>query len=328
MTARRTMQKVLATALIAILLALPVAPAVAADGDVVKTGVTIFGTPLQGMTAEEASAAIGLAVPASCLATLPVEADGHTFALVPSTVATLDLDGLVADALAAPEGLELTARYIVSAPALTAFVGGVAAAVDHKAVDSKRKVSHRKLTISASSEGARVDRAASVTTLTAALQAETPGGSVATVTVPWTRLKPKYTRSNIGKTIVVVRGLYRVRLYNGAKLEKSYGCAVGMRAYPTPLGTFKVIRKSPHPTWRNPYSSWSRSMPSFIRPGYYNPLGLRALYISSPGIRIHGTAKSWSIGHRASHGCIRLTNHNIVDLYPRVKVGTPVYIVK
>ncbi len=34
------------------------------------------------------------------------------------------------------------------------------------------------------------------------------------------------------------------------------------------------------------------------------------------------------MGHRASHGCIRLTNHNILDLYPRVKVGTPVYIVK
>jgi lipoprotein-anchoring transpeptidase ErfK/SrfK len=69
-------------------------------------------------------------------------------------------------------------------------------------------------------------------------------------------------------------------------------------------------------------------MPSHIGPGFYNPLGLRALYLSAPGIRIHGTAQTWSMGHRASHGCIRLTNHNILDLYPRVKVGTPVYIVK
>jgi lipoprotein-anchoring transpeptidase ErfK/SrfK len=322
------MQKVLATALAMVLLAAPALPALAADGDVVKPGVTISGVPLQGMTAAEASAAISATVPASSLATIPVEADGHTFSLAPSALVALDLDGLVADALAAPEGLELTARYVVDGSAVAAFVARIAAVVDHKAVDSKRRVSHRKLTISASSNGAKVDRSSAVATLTVALAAETPGGTATTVTVPVTVLKPKYTRTNIGKTIIVVRGLFRVRLYNGAKLEKSYACAVGMSAYPTPVGTFKVIRKSPHPTWNNPYSSWSRNMPSHIGPGFYNPLGLRALYLSAPGIRIHGTAKSWSMGHRASHGCIRLTNHNVLDIYPRVKVGTPVYIVR
>jgi lipoprotein-anchoring transpeptidase ErfK/SrfK len=322
------MHNLLAAALVVALLAFPVAPALAADPPVVPTGVTILGTPLGGMTAEEAGTVIAAAAPASALATLPVEADGHHFSLIPSSVATLDLDRLVAEALAAAADVEIAPRYLVSTPAVTAFVARVAGAVDHKAVDSHRYMSHRTLKISASSEGARVDRTSAVAALTAALEAETPGGSVATITVPWTLLKPKYTRSNIGKTIVVVRGLFRVRLYNGAKLEKSYACAVGMSSYPTPLGKFKVTRKSPHPSWHNPWSSWSRRMPTVIRPGYYNPLGLRALYLNAPGIRIHGTAQTWSMGHRASHGCIRLTNHNILDLYPRVKVETPAYIVK
>ncbi len=273
------MHNLLAVALAAALFASPVAPAFAADPPVVQAGVTILGTPLGGMTAEEASAAIALAAPVSLLATLPVEADGHVFSLVPGDVATLDLDGLVAEALVATAGVEIAPRYVVSAPAVTTFVTRVAAAVDHKAVDSKRSVSHRKLKISVSSEGARVDRAASIATLTSALEAQTPGGSVATVTVPWTLLKPKYTRSNIGKTIIVVQRLFRVRLYNGAKLEKSYACAVGMSSYPTPFGKFKVVSKSPHPTWRNPWSSWSRTMPAFIRPRLLQPArAARALH--------------------------------------------------
>jgi lipoprotein-anchoring transpeptidase ErfK/SrfK len=329
MRARRTRYKLVASVLVALLLALPVVPAVAADGDpVVKTGVTIGGTSLQGMTAEEASVTIGLAVPASALATLSVEADGHVFPLVPGSVLALDLDGLVADALAAPEGLVLMPRYSVDATAVSAFVDGVAAVVNRKAVSAKRVISHRRLRISASSTGSTVGRASSIATLTVALASRLPGAEVATVTLPVTHPAPRTTLANIGKTIIVSLREFKVILYKGAKVEKSYRCAIGMNAYPTPRGVFKVIAKSAAPTWRNPYSSWSQSMPAFIRPGYYNPLGLRALYLSASGIRIHGTSKTYSIGHKASHGCIRLTNHSVVDIYPRVKVGTPVYIVR
>ncbi len=69
-------------------------------------------------------------------------------------------------------------------------------------------------------------------------------------------------------------------------------------------------------------------MPAYIPPGPTNPLGLRALYLNSPGIRIHGTYKTWTIGTAASHGCMRVANSQIVKLYPLVPVGTPVFIIK
>ncbi len=57
-------------------------------------------------------------------------------------------------------------------------------------------------------------------------------------------------------------------------------------------------------------------------------MGTRALYITAPGlIRIHGTPADSSIGSYASHGCIRMHNSEIEQLYPMVDVGTRVIIV-
>jgi len=332
MKARRTNLKVLATLLAAVLLALPVLPAFAADGDVPPTeptitaAVTVGGVLLQNKTAEEASAAV--AAIESSFAPLPVTGDGHVFSLEATHALRLDVSATVAAAFAATGTTTLAPTYIVDSSAVSAYAAEFARAIDRKAIDAKRVVSRRRLRISASKTGRKLDRAGAVSVLTAALTSEASGAAVATVTVPVGLVKPKVTLANIGKTIIVSLGEFRVLLYNGAKIEHTYRCAIGMRAHPTPRGTFKVIAKSAAPTWRNPYSDWSMKMPAYIKPGYYNPLGLRALYLSAPGIRIHGTSKSYSMGHAASHGCIRLTNHSVVDIYPRVKVGTPVYIVK
>jgi lipoprotein-anchoring transpeptidase ErfK/SrfK len=69
-------------------------------------------------------------------------------------------------------------------------------------------------------------------------------------------------------------------------------------------------------------------MPSVIGPGPNNPLGTRALYLNASGIRIHGTPNWRSIGHRASHGCLRMRRRDVENLYPRVPVGTAVWITK
>ena len=44
------------------------------------------------------------------------------------------------------------------------------------------------------------------------------------------------------------------------------------------------------------------------------------------GVGIHGTGMEWSIGTRASHGCIRMRVADVIDLFGRVPIGTPVYI--
>ena len=57
-----------------------------------------------------------------------------------------------------------------------------------------------------------------------------------------------------------------------------------------------------------------------------NPLGVRALYLGSSTYRIHGTDAPWTIGTAASKGCIRMYNRDVLDLYPRVPVGTKVTV--
>jgi lipoprotein-anchoring transpeptidase ErfK/SrfK len=148
------------------------------------------------------------------------------------------------------------------------------------------------------------------------------------VATTFTSVPAKITAANIGKAIIVDESRRTVRLYSGARVEKGYRCAVGQPRYPTPKGTFKIIAKAMNPAWHNPGSDWARSMPAYIPPGPSNPLGTRALYLNVSGIRIHGTNKISSIGTAASHGCIRMANSDIENLYPRVPVGIPVFIIK
>jgi lipoprotein-anchoring transpeptidase ErfK/SrfK len=74
-------------------------------------------------------------------------------------------------------------------------------------------------------------------------------------------------------------------------------------------------------------SDWAGSLQGQVIPGGApnNPLKARWLGIAD-GVGIHGTSEDWSIGSRASHGCIRMHVGDVVDLYPRVPVGTKVLI--
>ena len=68
-------------------------------------------------------------------------------------------------------------------------------------------------------------------------------------------------------------------------------------------------------------------LPSFVPGGHpLNPLGVRALYLGSSSYRIHGTDAPWTIGQAVSKGCIRMYNEDVLDLYPRVPVGTRVTV--
>lgn len=323
----------LVAAVLAATLVLGAAPAFAEPAEpTVVAHVTVAGTALDlfGMTAVEAHDAIAAACVKPNLAPLQAVAAGAGFTLDVAASVALDVDTMVAGALAATDAVELAPRWAADPAGVSAFVTRVASAAYRAPVNARRTIVNKRLRLVAQVEGAALDTAAATSAVTGAIAAELADGGTArpTLTLAMAAVGAPVTTGNIGKTIVVVLHERYVYLYNGAKQEKKYRCAIGMKRYPTPLGTFKVIKKNPHPTWGNPYSAWSRKMPRFIKAGYYNPLGLRALYINSPGIRIHGTSKTSSMGRAASHGCIRLTNKNIVNLYPRVAVGTPVYIVK
>ena len=110
-------------------------------------------------------------------------------------------------------------------------------------------------------------------------------------------------------------------------VAKQYPCTPGMSGYATPSGDWTVSYKDPNPSWYNPHSDWSKGMPEVIAPGPTNPLGLRALALScGGGIYIHGTTNLGQLGYPGSHGCIRLANESIVELYDLAELGIPVFV--
>ena len=130
-----------------------------------------------------------------------------------------------------------------------------------------------------------------------------------------------------GTVITVDKNNFRLRLFKHLKFSKSYGVAVGQPAYPTPSGLFRIVSKQVNPTWSVPNSPWAGELQGTTVEGgsAANPLKARWMGIAN-GVGIHGTGEDWSIGSRASHGCIRMHVWDVKDLYPRVPVGTPVLI--
>jgi lipoprotein-anchoring transpeptidase ErfK/SrfK len=140
-----------------------------------------------------------------------------------------------------------------------------------------------------------------------------------------------YHRKEGPGTIVVdpdARYLYYV-LPNGKAIR--YGVTVGEEALVF-SGVAKVGRKEEWPSWV-PTADIKRrlgNIPDFVGPGPHNPLGSRGLYLYTGNrdtlYRIHGTNQPEYIGSAISSGCIRMTNEDVIDLYNRVKIGTPVVV--
>ena len=122
------------------------------------------------------------------------------------------------------------------------------------------------------------------------------------------------------------RRLY-LTLGDGAAL--SYAIAVPKRGKEW-RGAARIDGKYVNPAW-SPPASVRRDHPELpdVIPGGspHNPMGRRALTLDRDEIAIHGTNRPASIGTAASYGCIRMNNADVVDLYERVRVGTPVMMV-
>lgn len=117
----------------------------------------------------------------------------------------------------------------------------------------------------------------------------------------------------------------RVYVYRGDTVEISYPVAVGRAGWETPTGEFEVFHQIEDPGWTNPITS--EEMP----PGPDNPLGDRWIAFWTDGnnmIGFHGTPNRESVGQAASHGCIRMYNEDVRELYDMVGVGTPVIVMQ
>ena len=148
------------------------------------------------------------------------------------------------------------------------------------------------------------------------------------------RQRVQYNGGESTGTIVVSiadRFLYAVEEEGWAT---RYGVAVGEEGL-TFMGSATVGRKAEWPPWQ-PTTDMMQRKPRLVQyadgvpGGPNNPLGARALYLyqgaRDTAFRIHGTNEPWLIGTAVSNGCIRLTNENIIELYDRTPLGTPVLV--
>jgi lipoprotein-anchoring transpeptidase ErfK/SrfK len=110
----------------------------------------------------------------------------------------------------------------------------------------------------------------------------------------------------------------------------SYQVAIGRPQFPTPTGHFQVNEMVENPDFlafdfNNP-SGRDRGR---IAPGINNPLGLRWIgFAHAHGWQVgfHGTAKTSVLGQAVSHGCVRMSNPDVVAMFSKVRVGTPVIV--
>jgi len=110
----------------------------------------------------------------------------------------------------------------------------------------------------------------------------------------------------------------RLAVLEGGDVVATFPVAVGAAKSPSPTGEFEIVNRVANPTY---YHSGA-----VIASGKDNPVGTRWLGLSQKGYGIHGTNVPRSIGHAASHGCIRLRNRDMEKLFSMLRVGDVVEI--
>jgi len=162
--------------------------------------------------------------------------------------------------------------------------------------------------------------------------------------MPLDQIKPElrrqevaYQTSHPAGTVVVDTPARRPYYVLGGGRAMRYGIGVGRQGYSL-AGNATIGRKAEWPSW-TPTPNMIRRDPERNRKyaggvpgGINNPLGARAIYLYQNGndtmFRIHGTNQPRSIDQAMSSGCVRMLNHDVLDLYERVKVGGRVHIIQ
>jgi lipoprotein-anchoring transpeptidase ErfK/SrfK len=312
--------------------------------DLIAEGVKVAGVEVGGLRAAEARAKLTREVSDPLQQPIVVRRKGKRFSLSAEDARVrADVDGMVADALEATrdgniltrvardltggeERVRLPAQVSYSEAAVTRLVRRVKRGIDRPAQDARVAfpavvpVKEKKgLKVKGGSLRQRIEQALRVPAVDR------------TVKVPVRILKPKVTQEQLADkyplVLVVERGAFQLKLYRRLKLQKAYTVAIGQVGYDTPAGLYHIQNKAVNPAWSVPNSDWAGSLAGTVVPGGtpQNPLKARWLGIYD-GAGIHGTDATYSLGTAASHGCIRMSIPEVIELYDQVPVGAPIYI--
>jgi len=321
--------RLLSLAVVCALVPVVPAAAMAQDERRVVPGVTAAGIDLSGLTVAEVQARLDAELAPRVAPDLVLGVAGRPWTLTMAD-AKLKLD----TALTAKRALYADAAGPV-APALShsrlavrAFVEGIARRVRRAPRDAAIRITLRKIHRTRSRRGRALPVQDTAGMVDAALD---DPAAPRVLHRALTEVRPKVTADRLadvyGTVITIDRASFKLRLFKRLKWRKTYGVAVGQVAYPTPAGRFSISGKQVNPTWSVPNSPWAGELAgtSVVGGSAANPLKARWMGIAN-GVGIHGTGEEWSIGSRASHGCIRMRVADVIDLFSRVPVGTPVLI--
>ncbi|MFT4033973.1 MAG: L,D-transpeptidase family protein [Patulibacter sp.] len=294
----------------------------------IADGVSSGGVDLGGLTTTEAAAKLDGAR-SELQRDVVVLVGGHRYPLSAGQ-ALYSIDSTATAAAAAKASAKATVKPTVnySYANVRAFAEKVAAKEYRKPVDARIAIKVDKIQVAPHTVGRRVDVNTLASSITAALKDPTAPRNLSPKRLAVKAAVTKGTLKRKYWTILTVnRSTFKLRLFKGLKLSKTYPIAVGAAGHDTPAGMYSITNKAINPVWHVPNSAWAGSLAGQTIPGgaANNPLKARWLGIVD-GVGIHGTSEDWSIGSRASHGCLRMHVKDVIDLYPRVPVGTSVLI--
>ncbi len=313
--------------------------------DTIAPGVKVGGVAVGGLTATQAQARLERQLLDPLRESIVIRRGTRTWRLGSKEARiAADIQGTVDDAMQqGRDGSFITRTWRsvtggeVAAnlhPALTyndhavvRLIDRVRHAVDKPARDATVTFSGNTVSPVADHPGRRVNAAALHRDIRAAIVSPTADRTF--VARAW-KVKPKVTTAELGRKyptlITVSRSGFRLTLFRNLKRVKTYPIAVGQIGLETPAGLYTIQDKQVDPIWHVPDSDWAGKLAGkSIPPGPSNPIKARWMGIYD-GAGIHGTSDINSLGSAASHGCVRMSVHDVEDLYDRVAVGTPVYI--
>jgi lipoprotein-anchoring transpeptidase ErfK/SrfK len=314
--------------------------------DRIAKGVRVGGVEVGGLNAPQAHQRLVRELTAGLNHPILVHGGGKSFRLTPeAAAATYDFDGMVREALrrsrqgnifsrtwrdvrGAPLRVSLPGDLRYSRLVVSRFVGRVTRTVSRPPVNAHLDFHGGYFARVAGKEGVVVNRPVLQRRVTAALTGKSPSR---VVTVPTRLVKPKIRKAQLESAypylLTIDRTTFKLRFFRHLHLVKTYTIAVGQSGFDTPAGLYHIQNKQVDPAWSVPNKPWAGSLAGQVIPGGSpeNPLKARWMGIAN-GAGIHGTAETGSLGHAASHGCIRMAVADVIELYKRVPVHTPVHI--
>jgi len=319
----------------AAVLAVPAGALAPQPGERIAAGITAAGTDVAGLTVEEAAARLQ-SVHGERLVRgiVTVQAADITWRLKTAD-ADVQFDalksatrGLYAGRTSAGQPIDVPLEVSFTQRAVDKFVARIDRRLRRPARDSTLKISIRRVRVTHSRRGRDIGDKTLAKRVAAALTDPRVGRVLKPRLIS---VKPKVTADKLRKSastvITIEQSSFTLRLFKALKVVKRYKVAVGLPDYPTPRGRFAIQSKQVNPVWSVPNSPWAGELGGSTVTGgsAQNPLKARWMGVSG-SVGIHGTGEGYSIGTRASHGCIRMHVGDVIALYKRVPLGTPVLI--